>query len=239
MNENYLNCKTFDTLERSSTPIVTKVPIDNMTDICQECFDFDFDGTSKFYPYEVPDSFNYVDFGVLVITGASGKGKSTLLKHFQKKCNVPVEYDCSKAIISNFSDREDAISRLNAVGLSSIPTWCKPRSVLSVGEGFRADVALNIGSNICFDEFTSTIDRMVAKSLACSIGKYIKKKKLSNVVFCSCHKDYIDYLQPDFVIDLDAERIFDCRGVELTNIHKEAVCSFVNGKLKKVGEIIL
>ena len=93
-----------------------------------------------------------------------------------------------------------------------MPVWCRPRNVLSVGEGFRADLALNIDNYTIFDEFTSTIDRNVAKSTCNSIQKYIRSKNITNVVFCSCHKDYIPFLKPDYVIALDMEKMFDCRG---------------------------
>ena len=46
---------------------------------------------------------------------------------------------------------------------------------------------------MCFDEFTSTVDRNVAISTVLGIKKYIVKHNLKKVVFCSCHKDYIDY----------------------------------------------
>ena len=93
-----------------------------------------------------------------------------------------------------------------------MPVWCRPRKVLSVGEGFRADLALNLDSYMIFDEFTSTIDRNVAKSTCNGIQKYIRDKGLHNIVFCSCHKDFIPFLKPDIVIDLDEEAVFDCRG---------------------------
>ena len=93
-----------------------------------------------------------------------------------------------------------------------MPVWCRPRNVLSVGEGFRADLALNLDIYTIFDEFTSTVDRNVAKSTCNGIQKYIRKNNLHNVVFSSCHKDFIPFLKPDIVIDLDEEKVFDCRG---------------------------
>lgn len=140
-----------------------------------------------------------------------------LLKEFPFYSKEPKVFDNSKSVISNFdfTDKEDCMDRLASVGLSTVPTWCRPRNVLSVGEGFRADLALNIQSEMCFDEFTSTVDRNVAISTVLGIKKYIVKHNLKKVVFCSCHKDYIDYLEPDIVIDLDDEKVYDCRGVDL------------------------
>ena len=209
----YFDCPVVCKLERKKTPLITTVPTDEFTKMVEANFDYDFTGESKFYPYACPPQVNdALDFNILVITGASGKGKSTFLKEFKGyKTNAKV-YDSTKAIVSNFSTPQEASEKLSAVGLNSMPVWCRPRNVLSVGEGFRADLALNIDNYTIFDEFTSTIDRNVAKSTCNSIQKYIRNKNITNVVFCSCHKDYIPFLKPDYVIDLDLEKMFDCRG---------------------------
>lgn len=209
----YFDCPVVCKLERKKTPLIATVPTDEFTKMVEANFDYDFTGESKFYPYACPLQVNdALDFNILVITGASGKGKSTFLKEFKGyKTNAKV-YDSTKAIVSNFSTPQEASEKLSAVGLNSMPVWCRPRNVLSVGEGFRADLALNIDNYTIFDEFTSTIDRNVAKSTCNSIQKYIRNKNITNVVFCSCHKDYIPFLKPDYVIDLDLEKMFDCRG---------------------------
>lgn len=209
----YFDCPVVCKLERKKTPLIATVPTDEFTKMVEANFDYDFTGESKFYPYACPPQVNdALDFNILVITGASGKGKSTFLKEFKGyKTNAKV-YDSTKAIVSNFSTPQEASEKLFAVGLNSMPVWCRPRNVLSVGEGFRADLALNIDNYTIFDEFTSTIDRNVAKSTCNSIQKYIRSKDITNVVFCSCHKDYIPFLKPDYVIDLDLEKMFDCRG---------------------------
>lgn len=221
----YSECPIFCEIYKKEEPLVTKVPIDELTDVAQECYDFEFDGESKFYPYKLPKKLLETEFQTLVICGSSGKGKSTLLKEFSFYDKPKKEFDNSKAIISNFESKEDALDRLSSVGLSTVPTWTRPRNVLSVGEGFRADLALNINSDICIDEFTSTVDRNVAISTVNSIKKYIVKHNLKNVVFCSCHKDYIDYLEPSFVIDLDTEKVYDCRN---KNLKKESSCQSMN-----------
>lgn len=202
-------------LKRSNTPLISKVEIDEFTDEANKNFDFDFDGINKFYPFEVPSILKELDFNILCIIGASGSGKSTFSKYFgeQKKIN----WDNNKAIISNFDNVNDAVERLNSVGLNSIPTWCKPRNVLSVGEGFRADLSRLLEDNCVIDEFTSTIDRNVALSCCNSIQKYIRKKDIKKCVFVSCHKDFIDILRPDYVIDLDDECIYDTRRLPKRN----------------------
>jgi len=215
-NEMILNWKDkltkIGNLKRSTVPMIAKVKIDKYTDKAQDSFDYDFDGSVEFYPFLLNQGFKNLDFNILVITGASGSGKSTFSNYFGTE--QVIDWDNSKSVISNFTDvsPDEAVERLVSVGLNSIPTWTKPRNVLSVGEGFRADLARKIKSNAVIDEFTSTVDRDVALSTSRSISKYIKMKGLKKVVIVSCHKDFIDILEPDYVVDLDDEAIYDTRG---------------------------
>lgn len=218
---NYNECKVLCKVERSKEPIVTRVPLDEFTAMCGANFDYTFDGESKFYPYIFPKEVLNTEFNMLVVTGASGAGKSTMLKSLGEEYKFDDnKYDNEKAIVSCFKTPEEASFKLSAVGINSIPTWCRPRRVLSVGEGFRADVALNLESYSVFDEFTSTIDRNVAKSTCNGLQKYIRRMGLTNIVFCSCHKDYIPFLKPDIVIDLDDEKVYDCRGERVDSTQK-------------------
>lgn len=209
----YNECKVYSVLKRKSTPLVTKVAVDEYTAMVQKNFDYEFTGESVVYPFELPNLPK--EFKTLCIVGASGSGKSTLLKEFSGYNDSNYYGYDNNAIVSNYESPESASRRLSAVGLNSMPVWCRPRSVLSVGEGFRADLALNLESYTIFDEFTSTIDRNVAKSTCNGVRRFIEDEKLHHVVFCSCHKDYIPFLQPDFVIDTDEEKVFDCRGADL------------------------
>lgn len=211
----YNECPVLCTLKKKKEPLISEVPLDEFTNEAQLNFDYEFDGKSRYYPYELPKELLDIDFDIMVICGRSGSGKSTLLKEFSEYRFMSNSYDNSKAIISNFNNTYEATHKLSAVGLNSIPVWCRPRNVLSIGEGFRADVALNLNSYTIFDEFTSTIDRNVAKSTCNGIQKYIRKNGLHNIVFCSCHKDYIPFVKPDIVVDLDEEKVFDCRGKSL------------------------
>ena len=177
----------------------TTVQVDEFTEYASKAFDFKFTGESTFTPHEVvgiPEKF-----AIGLIVGSSGSGKSTLLKTFGTE-HTPL-WDNNKAIVSHFTTPEEAVSRLSATGLNSIPTWMKPYHVLSTGEKFRADLARSLNSNAIIDEFTSVVNREVAISTSIAISKYITKNKLSNIVFSSCHKDILPYLNPDWVYNTD------------------------------------
>ena len=212
--ENKNELKVICKLKHSSEPLKSRVEIDERVKEVAKNFDYDFLGENVFYPYEYPKALDELDYNILCIVGASGSGKSTFSKYFGEPKKI--DWNNNKSIVSNF--KENGIERLCAVGLNSIPTWCKPRNVLSVGEGFRVDLARSIESGCVIDEFTSTVDRNVAISCSKSIGKYIREKNLKKCVFVSCHKDFIDFLQPDIVIDLDDECIYDTRGLVRQNL---------------------
>ena len=79
---NYNECKVLCRLKRKSEPLISKVPIDEFTEMAQLNFDYEFDGVSKIYPYELPNEVKNLEYNIMVICGASGSGKTTLLKQF-------------------------------------------------------------------------------------------------------------------------------------------------------------
>ena len=201
-------------LKRSKTPLVSNVPCDEATALVEKCFDYKFTGESKVYPFEIPNEILDLDVNIIQIVGPSGSGKSTFLRAFEKAgWHMPKKvYDNKKSIISNFlPNAEGGMYALNSVGLSSMPLWVRPRNVLSMGEGFRSDLALNLESHVMIDEYTSVIDRWVARSTSNGVQNYIRKKGLKGVILCGCHYDVIDYVQPDILIDLTTEKVYDLR----------------------------
>lgn len=194
---------------RDTTPLITEVELDDIVKEASTNFDYKFTGENKFYPFKMPDIIKNLDFQILVITGSSGSGKSQLSKYFGE--DKDVIWNNNKSIISNFESKDEGVTKLCATGLSSIPTWCRPYEVLSVGEKFRADLARKLKSNCVIDEFTSTVNRETALSCSKSLSKYIRQHNLQKCVFVSCHKDFIDCLCPDYVIDLDDECVYDTR----------------------------
>jgi GNAT superfamily N-acetyltransferase len=103
---------------------------------------------------------------------------------------------------------------MNAVGFSSPPSWLKPFHTLSNGQKFRAELArclLANESGIVFDEFTSVVDRDVAKIGCAAVENMIRRnKRTPPFVAVSCHYDIIDWLQPDWVFDAGTQ-VFEWR----------------------------
>ena len=182
----------------SKDKLVTKnILQDDITKEVSKNFDYNFAGETCF---DIPSmEMPKQTFNIGLIVGHSGSGKSTLLKRFGKE--ITPSWESNKPIVSHFKSAEDAQNKLFAVGLNSIPAWFRPYSILSTGEKYRADIARQLKDNAVVDEFTSVVDRSVAKSCSTAISKYIKSNDLKSVVFASCHYDIIEWLQPDWVYD--------------------------------------
>jgi hypothetical protein len=180
------------------TVLESTVVLDDFTSKACEPFDYKFDGTTRF---TLPEFTPPTDFTLGLIVGPSGSGKSQLLRQHFGTPDV-LQWDGTKAIVSQVSGTpEDAVARLSAVGLNSVPSWCKPRHVLSNGEGFRADLAKCLRTGAVIDEFTSVIDRNVAKAASVGLRRFVDRYKLTNVVVATCHYDIVEWLQPDWVFD--------------------------------------
>lgn len=191
--------ESWQKLKRSNTPLTSKVEMDSLTQELVRPFDYETDGSSAFLPFVLPDLPS--DFNLGVIVGASGTGKSTLLQSF----GTPVvpKWDPNKSIASHFEDPVDANERLSAAGLMSVPEWVKPYNVLSNGQKFRADLAISLRSGAVIDEYTSVVDRNVAKAASTSMSKYIRRNNIKGVVLATVHRDILEFLEPDWVIDTD------------------------------------
>lgn len=198
--------RVIEKLQKETTPLISSVIVDEFIKASEKSFDCIFDGVSSFYPWKKPLNIPK-DFKIGVIVGASGSGKSTLLKEFGSE-DIPT-WDNTKSILSHFETPDEAINRLTAVGLNSIPSWYKPYDVLSNGEKFRADLARKLKSNCVIDEYTSVVDRNVAKAASVALSRYINSNNLENIVLSTCHRDILEWLEPDWVIDTDSGEMLD------------------------------
>lgn len=146
-------------------------------------------------------------WNVGLIVGPSGCGKSTIAKElFEDAYSKGYKWDDKKALIDcfplNMSVKEITLL-LSSVGFSSPPSWLRPFSVLSNGEQFRANIARTLAENSDFavvDEFTSVIDRTVAKIGSTAIQKTVRKRN-GKFIAVSCHYDIEEWLDPDWVYE--------------------------------------
>lgn len=201
----------------SNKILTTSVINDVYTDKISKCFDYNFSGESSFTCWNKPEILDE-DFKIGLIIGSSGAGKSTLLKEFGTE--EELIWDNSKSIASHFENPDDAIDRLSAVGLNSIPSWVKPYNVLSNGEKFRATLARRLHSNSVIDEFTSVVDRNVAMACCISISKYIENNNLKGLVFATCHKDIVNWINADWIFNCDTGEFIDRRSLRRDSIIK-------------------
>lgn len=198
--------KVIGKLVKQTTPLTSTVVIDSYTKAASKAFDLVFNGKSKFYPWQKPD-LPKKEFNLGVIYGASGSGKSTLLLQFGTE--EKLEWDPNFAIVSHFDTEDDALNKLSAVGLNSIPAWHKPYHVLSNGEKFRAELAMRVCDNAVIDEFTSVVDRNVAKAASVALSRYVKQAGIKGLVLATCHEDILDWLEPDWIINTNTGEIYD------------------------------
>lgn len=190
-------------LTRSKQPLLAPVEEDEITLAAIAPFDLDMNQHVGFYPFEIPPILpRQQDFHIGVIVGASGSGKSQLLAKFGGE--TPVEWDPNRSIVSHFESAEEGMERLYAVGLNSVPVWRLPYHVLSNGQQFRADLARRLAPGARVDEFTSVVDRNVAIAASKAIATWVRRNDVKGLVLATCHRDVIEWLQPDWTIDTDA-----------------------------------
>jgi ABC-type lipoprotein export system ATPase subunit/GNAT superfamily N-acetyltransferase len=145
-----------------------------------------------------------------LVTGPSGSGKSTIARALWPDV-VEWPHWGDGPIVDEFPDRmspQDIVEVLTAVGLSSPPAWLRPYRNLSTGQQFRASLARILAAEddpAVVDEFTSTVDRTVAKSVSVAVAKQVRRTG-RRLVCVTCHEDVAAWLQPDWVYATDTQR---------------------------------
>jgi ABC-type dipeptide/oligopeptide/nickel transport system ATPase subunit len=148
-----------------------------------------------------------------LIVGGSGTGKTTIAKEIFKDYYFENFKWTEESIIDNMPKEktsEEITKVFTSVGLGTVWTWLKPYHVLSNGEMMRVNLARCILENkqqIVFDEFTSVVDRVVAQTASFAISKAVKKMN-KKFVAVSCHRDIVDWLEPDWVYDTEEQKFF-------------------------------
>jgi energy-coupling factor transporter ATP-binding protein EcfA2 len=111
---------------------------------------------------------------------------------------------------------DECAAMLCGVGLTAVPCWIRPAYTLSNGQRARAECALQMARDdiamIVIDEWTSVVDRTVAKVMSHCIQKHARKTG-KKIVLLSCHYDVIEWLNPDWVIDANKQEYIDRRSL--------------------------
>lgn len=158
---------------------------------------------------ELPENWS-----IGMIVGKSGTGKTTIANELFGDCIHRHEYK-SKCVVDDMPGQTaDIFFAFQSVGFSSPPSWLKPYEVLSNGEKMRVDLACTMMSDkqtFAFDEYTSVVDREVAKMGSLAIQKAIRKTK-KQFIAIGCHYDVIEWLNPDWYFCTDDMKMYYPRG---------------------------
>lgn len=156
-------------------------------------------------------------FAIGLIVGASGSGKTTFAKHVYGDDAFKELLDPARPVIDQFPaafSYDECASMLSGVGLTSVPCWIRPAYTLSNGQRARAECALQMAQPdrdfIVIDEWTSVVDRTVAKVMSHCIAKHARKTGKS-IVLLSCHYDVAEWLNADWIIDCNKQEFIDRR----------------------------
>lgn len=149
-----------------------------------------------------------------VIVGPSGSGKTSLAKAAFPSgfCHIP-SWRANRAMIDDLPQLpvNTLMQLLTSVGLGSPRTWARPFHLLSGGEQSRAQLAYQLASTLTgaksevlvVDEFTSTLDRTIARSVAAAMGTCVRRQlSLPKLVVVTCHSDVAAWLSPDWTLTL-------------------------------------
>lgn len=179
-----------------------------------------------------------------VVVGASGSGKTSIGKQIfgeNKIVNLSDGWSADKPIVDDIApdgDFNTVTGLLASVGLGDVPAWLRPFRVLSNGEQFRAGLARLICEKppeAVVDEFTSVIDRQIAKIGAQAFQKAWRRENPGGkVVLLTPHYDVLDWLQPDWIIDTN-KKTFE-RGCPRQRPSIELEIRKVNGSYWKYFE---
>lgn len=189
-----------------SFDIVKKLDVKETYRVARVFSDFDMDKSKGDVHFkgeiEIPENWN-----VGLIYGASGTGKTTLVKELFPDAVVDEFSWGVGSFLDDFQKDipfEEISKTLYAVGMGSVPSWVRPFHVLSNGEKMRVTLARGLLERdfFVFDEFTSVVDRQVAKVCSLAVSRYCKKHK-KKFLAVSCHKDVVEWLEPDFTFCTD------------------------------------
>tara|TARA_R110000824_G_scaffold169601_4_gene346744 strand:- start:2134 stop:3216 length:1083 start_codon:yes stop_codon:yes gene_type:complete len=173
---------------------------------CESLFDVPPEATSTVeWDADIPIEDKPWNVGLIV--GPSGSGKTTIANElFAESIVESFDWPRGKSLLDGFPaamGASEITTLLSSVGFSSPPNWLRPFDVLSNGEQFRVTMARALAEArdlVVVDEFTSVVDRTVAKMGSAAIAKSVRRRN-QKFVALACHFDIVEWLDPDWLFE--------------------------------------
>lgn len=217
-----------------STHIVREIATPQSFRVAQIASMFDVTLTDKTrHEWTVSLPLSEREWQIGLIVGPSGCGKSTIARELWPEQYIRGYAWNEESILDNFPqnmESKQVVAALTSVGFSSPPDWVKPYHVLSTGQQMRCDLARALCSDelVVFDEFTSVVDRTVAKIGSAALAKAIRKQSGRQFIAVTCHEDVLEWLTPDWTYEPHTNS-FSWRflqrpqiGLEISRVHPKA-----------------
>lgn len=169
---------------------------------------FDISEESVEEVFEGDIAIEGIEWNIGVIVGPSGTGKSSIAAELFGDSFLDLSFSEDLTVFedlvkTSWSDLQGVTDVLNKVGFNTPKSWLKPFSVLSNGEKMRVQLAKALLSDkeiVIFDEFTSVVDRQIAKVASIAIAKAVRRS-WKKFIAVACHYDFLEYIEPDWIFD--------------------------------------
>jgi len=193
------------------------------------------------FQYSAKEKILYddVDFepeGLVLITGKSGSGKSTILKELAAKYQyepvLEIENVEARVIDLIALNLSDTISILSKAGLSEVPLFLTKYKDLSTGQKYRFDIVYSIVNGcrrLVLDEFCAYLDTTTAQTCAYNFQRLFREKNVS-VIAATCRTDLNEFFKADYNL-----QISDDEKINIIN-EKSDINPFAKDIIIKIGD---